>query len=393
MITIGKRILLVETDTEISEFILHQTLMPLGYLGKVVGSVSEAIQEVSQYSPDLIITDLHLPDLNGQDLMIALSSLGIEIPVVLLAKKSNPEEVMRTLKLGAESYLFWPTQDTEVVSAVEGALERVGRKHQDMQRIRELERRNEQLSHRTRELRSILAFGKAVTAISEPSKLFDKIVEGAVYLTKSDRGWLLYPSYENDSFVLGAYYDLPESFKVRINQPWDNEFHNLVLLSEEALSIHGEELGQFKVAKWGQAALAVPIKGESQLLGMLAVMRKSQQPYTAGDHDLIEALAGYSSIALGNVSLCWSLTEKVHLLQQTVKKALVRERSKEEFFRILSHDIRGALMVGIGYIEMLIDGQWGNLSEEQTQGLRITKAKLLAVLDVMKRQLGGQEIA
>ena len=80
MKTSRERILLVESDPEISDLIARQTLQSLGYQVQVVRSVETAIQEVTRYAPDVIITNINLPDLSGKDLIVALTSQAIAVP-------------------------------------------------------------------------------------------------------------------------------------------------------------------------------------------------------------------------------------------------------------------------------------------------------------------------
>ena len=74
MNTHKERILLVETDPEISDLINRQTLQPMGYKVDVVGAAPAAIQEAIRLKPDVILADLALPGLRGKDLLVALAS-------------------------------------------------------------------------------------------------------------------------------------------------------------------------------------------------------------------------------------------------------------------------------------------------------------------------------
>ena len=77
-----ERILLITSDHDISNIIIRQSLMPFGYQVNHVERSSEAIRAAIQNDPDLIIADLDLPDLSGKDLLVALSSRGIETPLI-----------------------------------------------------------------------------------------------------------------------------------------------------------------------------------------------------------------------------------------------------------------------------------------------------------------------
>jgi GAF domain-containing protein len=140
--------------------------------------------------------------------------------------------------------------------------------------------------------------------------LFDKIVEGAVYITEADCGWLLLRDERVRTFMLGACRNMPKSVSEKLNQPWDDGISSLVALSGEALSIHGEPLQRFKVAKLGQSVLVVPVKVNKEVVGLMVVVRKSAQPFGASNQALLEAVADYASISMVNVRLFKALDER-----------------------------------------------------------------------------------
>jgi len=80
MNTSAERILLVESDPDITDLIAHQALQPLGYQVQVVGDVNSAITQAAQSAPDLVIADLNLPGLSGKDLLVAFNSQGFAGP-------------------------------------------------------------------------------------------------------------------------------------------------------------------------------------------------------------------------------------------------------------------------------------------------------------------------
>src|SRR5512144_3238107 len=90
-----ERILLVENDPDISDVIAHQTLEILGYEVQVARAAAPALQEAGNFSPDLVIANLELPGLSGKDLLVALSSQGLDIPVIVLAQKGREADLVQ----------------------------------------------------------------------------------------------------------------------------------------------------------------------------------------------------------------------------------------------------------------------------------------------------------
>lgn len=383
----SERILLVENDAEICDLILRQTLQPLGYDVEAVGEAGVAIQRAVRFSPDVIIVDLELPGLSGKDLLVALSSQRIEVPVIVLAGQGREKDVIQAFRLGASDYLGWPVRETEVVSAVERVLKQVRARREREELARQLKQINQELEHRVRELSTILAIGKAVTSVTDQRTLFDKIIEGAVYASEADLGWLLLRRDSSRTYLLSAYRNLPDSVYPRINQPWDDGISTLVAISGEPLSVHGQPLRRFKVSRLGKAALVVPVKAREEVIGLLVVMRRSSAPFSARNQALLEAVADYASVSLINARLFKELEERARSLEDAAARAQTGERSKDEILGVLNVEVRQLLMTAVGYVGMLVDGQLGGLQADQLDALNITHEKLQRVVNTLDKKL------
>ena len=136
---------------------------------------------------------------------------------------------------------------------------------------------NQELQRRVRELTTIFSIGKAVISITDQRALFDKIVEGAVFITEADLGWLLLKDDRSKAYLLCSQQNLPASLVSRLNQPWDDGIGSLVALSGKSLSIHGDPIKRFKAAQLGQSALVVPIKVKNEVMGLL--VRCAKNPF------------------------------------------------------------------------------------------------------------------
>jgi len=152
MASTGDRILLVENDPEISDLIARQVLTSVGYYVDVVADSSSAIKQALMAPPDLIIADLNLPGLTAKDLLVALSSQGMNAPLLVIANKGQEQDIIQAFRLGAADYLLWPARDAEVLSVVERLLARV-HELRDRQRLDlKLSEMNHELQRRMREL-------------------------------------------------------------------------------------------------------------------------------------------------------------------------------------------------------------------------------------------------
>jgi signal transduction histidine kinase/FixJ family two-component response regulator len=393
-----ERILVVESDAGISDLIARQALQPQGYVVKVVEDASEAIQQALAFSPDVVIASLELPGLSGKDLMVALNSQNMDIPVIMIAAQGQEKDVIQSFRLGASDYVGAPVRETEVVSAVERALKQVRARRERQSLSRQLEQSNAQLQKRVNELTTIFGIGKAVTSITDQDDLFAAIVQGAVKITTSDLGWLLTRDEKTGQFILRAHQKLPKSLEANLNKPWDDGLSNLVAMSGETLSIQGEALERFKVAALGKSAMVAPVRVRRETIALLVVMRKENREFSEGDEAMLEAVSDYASISLVNARLFQALDERAARLQEAVEQSQENEKVKDEIIQNVSHELRTPLVSAKGYVDMLVSGEMGRLAGEQRDSLELTQHKLdqlvsiVNAMSMMRQAVSPQEL-
>ena len=376
MNTTAESILLVESDPDVSQLIAHQALQPLGYRVQVVGDVNSAIAEAAKATPDLVIADLNLPGLSGKDLLVVFNSQGLQVPVVVIAQKGEENKVIQAFRLGATDYMLWPMRDAEVVSSVERVLKQV-REGRARQRLdQQLKEANQELQSRVRELTTLFAVGKAVISVTDQRVLFDQIVEGMVYVAQADFGWLLLRDERKGTFVLAAHRNLPEAWAKKMGQPLDDGISSLVALSGETLAINGEAIKRFKVASLGRSAVVLPTKVQQEVIGLLVVVRKADQPFEKNTQSLLEAVADYASVSMVHARL-------FRALQETADAAQASEKKKRDQLQTLRQEIQAQLQPATYPIDLLLAGKMGKLSGEQQQALETMQSALQHVLKLV----------
>ncbi len=363
-------ILLIENDPDISDVIARQALLPLRYRVKIVTDANKAIQVAMKLSPDLVIADLNSPGLSGKDLLVAFSAQKFKFPVIVLAAKEQERDVMQTLRLGAVDYLLWPARATEVVTVVENGL-RLTRGAKDQRKLdRRLRETDAELAHKTRELKTILAIGKAVASINDQRILFDRIVAGAMHVVSADIGWLLLRDEKNKkSFLLTAQRNLPTSWAKKMNKPLDDGVSTLVALSGEILTINGTPLKRFKISALGKSVAVVPIKVRAEVIGLLVIVRKKDVPIMQNEEALLEAVSDYASISLVNARL-------FRALQQSANASHSGEKRQNALWEALRGTLYEELRTARFSINLLSDAKLGNLNDEQRQALKTAEAAL-----------------
>lgn len=117
-------ILIVEDEKKISG-IVKAYLEKEGYRVKLAETGEQALGYLKDH-PDLIILDLMLPDIQGEDLCRTIRE-GSEVPIIMLTAKSDEEDRIKGLGIGADDYVVKPFSPRELVARVKALLRRTGR--------------------------------------------------------------------------------------------------------------------------------------------------------------------------------------------------------------------------------------------------------------------------
>lgn len=375
------RILIVENDADICDLIGRQALQSMGYQVQTAGDAQGAISKAIQFSPDIAIVDLNLPSLSGKDLMVALTSQGISIPIIAMTKRGGEEDLVQSFRLGATDFLLWPVKEAEVIAVVERVLKQVHDRHERERLDRQLQQTNLELQNRVRELTTIFSIGKAVTSVTDQSILFDKIVDGAIKVANGDMGWFLVRDESDKGFILAAHQNLPASFSAKTGQSWDDGISSLVAMSGETLSIHGDPLKRFKVNDLGQSALIAPIKVQKQVIALLVIVRRQPRPFNGSEQKLVEAVADYASISLVNARLFRALEERARYMQRAAENAQAGVKSKNDIIKSAGRELASPLRDAI----QSLDNLNASLSDEQKDKLDPIRKKLHEGLDALDK--------
>ena len=364
-----ERILLVENDPDISDMIARQALQPLGYRVDVAAEAGSALRHAVQTPPELVIANLSLPGLSGKDLLVALTSRGANVPLIILAEKGQEHDVIQAFRLGATDVLFWPARDAEIVSVVERVLKQVREQRSRQALDAQIKQMNEELQRKVRELTTIVALGKAVVSITDRQVLLDKIIEGAVQVTSADMAWLLLRDDATKTYALTAHRNLPESWAKKMGQPIDDGISSLVALSGETLLIHGEPLAKFKVWNLGKSAAVTPIKVKQEVIGLMVAIRKTDKAFGNMEQTLLETVADYASISLVNERL-------FRALAQTAESARAGEKHQNALFESLRRVAYNELQTMRYPLSLIMTGKTGDLTDEQREALTACEAAL-----------------
>jgi DNA-binding NtrC family response regulator len=115
-----RRVLLVDDDEAILGSI-GEALGDLGLTVEVAGSAEEALARLSEYGPELVLSDIRMPGMDGIELLEVVKERTHGVDVILMTAYDDMPTVVRAMRAGAFDFLVKPIQMAELKNVVERA--------------------------------------------------------------------------------------------------------------------------------------------------------------------------------------------------------------------------------------------------------------------------------
>jgi DNA-binding response OmpR family regulator len=131
------RILIAEDDAPLASFIA-KTFIAEGQLTDVAATGEEALQRLKEAPYDLLILDLNLPVIGGNQVLKQIRIDDADLPILILTATDHVAERVACLDAGADDYLIKPFSFSELSARVRALIRRKGRPMQAVLRIEDL---------------------------------------------------------------------------------------------------------------------------------------------------------------------------------------------------------------------------------------------------------------
>ena len=135
----GARILVIEDDEEIVD-VLRRTLRAEGFVveGAVTGAAG--IEAVDSFLPDLVILDLGLPDMDGEEVCrrFRAEPETAKVPILMLTARAELDDRVSGLDSGADDYLTKPFERAEILARIRALLRRTPPRGSDVLNVGDL---------------------------------------------------------------------------------------------------------------------------------------------------------------------------------------------------------------------------------------------------------------
>jgi two-component system KDP operon response regulator KdpE len=124
------KILVVDDEPQIIRVLRH-ILTAHKYVVRTAEDGESALEVFSEWKPDLVLTDLQMPNMNGMELCRRLRKLS-DVPIIIVTVRDEEEAIVEALDTGADDYVTKPFGTNELLARIRSSLRRAPEKAADV---------------------------------------------------------------------------------------------------------------------------------------------------------------------------------------------------------------------------------------------------------------------
>ncbi|RJR25798.1 DNA-binding response regulator [Candidatus Microgenomates bacterium] len=119
-----RNILVIEDEKDLNRYI-KELLTDNGYSVQAATKGTEALEIIKKTEPDLIILDLGLPDIDGENICRQIKKEHPDLPIIILTAKDGVSNIVHGLDIGADDYMTKPFDGDELLARIKARLRKV----------------------------------------------------------------------------------------------------------------------------------------------------------------------------------------------------------------------------------------------------------------------------
>lgn len=111
------KVLIVEDESKLA-ILLKEAISSYCYSITLAVDGKEGIEKFLKVKPDIVITDIMMPNLDGLDMTLELKKISPNIPIIILSAFSDKEKLLKAIDVGISKYFIKPFDPDEVLNYI-----------------------------------------------------------------------------------------------------------------------------------------------------------------------------------------------------------------------------------------------------------------------------------
>ncbi len=361
--------ILAVDDTPNNLKLLQMVLEQAGYKVRLATSGPMALTSVQAKSPDLILLDMNMPEMDGKEVCRRLKAdpATKDIPIMFLTVAQETGEKVQAFEVGAVDYLTKPFSPPEMLARVNTHL-----RLRNLQReLQEFNRQLEQkVQERTKALANIYIASLTISSQVVVKELLHALLTTIIQATEFERVIML--SLDGDAWKVAAFTgkEAGDIHMASDSQPSVGDYVPLAII-ERVKDTRELYVGDcppppslllsdpYFQAHAPSAFLCVPLQRKDALMGLLYMERYSgSMPLQSDLLTIVEILSAQAAVSIENAQL-------YEHLQQSLREQELLVREKDILLAEVNHRVKNNLQV----ISSLLKLQANQIEDPQTQQL------------------------
>ncbi len=333
--------------------------------------LSEALKRLGEGGFAAILLDLTLPDAQGIDSIGRLRAHATLPPIVVLTGLDDEELAVKAVEQGAQDYLIKGQVDGHLlVRSLRYAIQR--------QKIEEM------LKAHNKELSILREISETILGSLDLRSVLESILEKTMLSGSFDLGNVRLLDHTGDTLKLAASrgYRDPENVLShrrlsRVEGRSPSVFGERVFTEpcvEEDVQGH---TGLRTLRREGiQSLIVVPIRANGEVLGIIQLASRAQRKFRPEEVNLVATIGNQMGVAV----------QRAQLFEETKRQAVELEKASKlqaDFSAMIVHDLRSPLMNISGIADLMMDGMFGDVNEEQKKWLARLRANGQSLINLV----------
>jgi|GEM_PF-1002264 len=371
-------LILVVDDGMTIRLLVREALEQAGFFVEEVEDGRQALTRFQHLSPDIVLLDVMMPELDGFQTCAALRQMpsGEHIPIVMLTGLEDEGSIHRAYEVGATDFITKPINWVLLGHRVRYLL-RASRAFAEL-------RQNEEALRQEVKISTTLAqVGRELTSSLATPVILERLCQLTAAVLGCESSHALLWNSERDVYTPVAswgYSSQQWSTLQNFSAPRPTLIPFLRNLAREEVITQGGTPMQSRIpdsllVPFGlRSALCLVLRRGNEVIGVQTVgARESSLQFTPQQHRLALGIAQFAALALENARL--------------LEQAESANRLKSDFLATVSHELRTPLQIILGYKDLLLEQTFGPLTTEQIETLRRLERSAQGLLELINNTL------